>query len=197
MKGHQPEQQDQFSYRVYNGADHSQSVAPVAFRTRKGVEPGKGGSGFFGVGLIVVTVVALIGGASFAAQRLLDAELGQSPRLAQAGAAAPAGPSFANSFGASTAPPVTTTTGAIVLPTAPDKSVTPEASAPPAPPPVVATHASAVPRAAVAAADSAASKFRKKLQQRRPTPAGSAPSGPLPSERGGLPATAEPPPNPF
>lgn len=163
-----------FSYRVYN-SDHSQSIAPTTFRTA----PREKERGLFGFVLLTLTVVALIGGAGFAGQRMLDAELAQSPRLAQAQGGAPAAP-FAMSLAAPATSPTTAT------------AVTPASVAPLAP---------ASPPAVAAAPDSPASRFRRKLQHRRasppPPPIGSA--GGLPSERGAVatPSPSDPPPNPF
>jgi hypothetical protein len=156
-----------FSYRVYN-SDHSQSIAPTSFRTA----PRKKERGLFGFVVLTLIVVGLIGGAGFAGQRMLDAELAGSPRLAQGGApGAPAAP-FAMSL---TAPTVSPPAPAVVTPV----------SAP----------------TAAAAAESPPSRLRRKVQHRRPAaPPSSASSGALPSERGAVPSPtppSEPPPNPF
>ena len=192
----------QSSYRVY-AADHSQSIAPTTLR-RGEVTPKDGG--LFGFGVLVVTVVVFISGASFAGQKLYDTQLAKSPRLAQARAneAAPPGgrgtaPSpFAMSLGAAGAPTTPT-------PPSPTAREALEAPQPPASVPTPAPVAGPVLRARVAGSD--ASRLRRTVQPRRVSVAGvtsvsSAPvapaSGALPSERGALAAAAEPvPPNPF
>jgi len=166
-----------FSYRVYE-SDHSQSIAPTTFRT--GPRPAKE-RGFFGFAVLVLVVVAVIGTAGFAGQRMLDAELARSPRLANGGgpAATPNPSPFAMS---------------LVAPATPDP--TPAAPTSVTATPVQATTVAATP-------ESSASRLRRKLQHRRPTapnaPAPGVSSG-LPSERGAVAspnAPADPPPNPF
>jgi len=164
--------QGDLTYRVYSPG-YSSSVAPTSFRTA----PAPQKSGFFVFGL-VLGIAVLIGGASYAAQRYLDAQLAKSA-AARAAAAAPA---------VTGSSPFTMAMSRPAVPLVPSAAVSPLTTAsPPAPAAPADSAATGGPESAA----SASAKHRRKLYRRHIT------SGATPTASSGA-QTPEPlPPNPF